>query len=218
MNKAPAFLLFPSKALAGTDHLSEESFKAYWKVIWWMWDHGQGQCKMPDTDGAWQLATGITTKKKLQRIREEIMQPEFKLFRKNKQKMLYSNGLKKAKDTTKKRSKAGEIGANSRWGNDLQGMRPHGKRIAKARKPQCITTTDTITTTGGRESEAFVNELHKQLEAVKELMADSNEKLYSARSAENKTLERALEDDIKQYRELKQSLLKKIAFHGKGQK
>jgi len=94
VNRSAAFQLYPAKALAGTDHLSPEAFKAYWKVLWWMWLNSPNHYTMADTDKAWEMATGITAPKLLKKVRQEIMSPDWKLLSKRRSK-LTSNGLRK---------------------------------------------------------------------------------------------------------------------------
>ena len=119
MNRAPAFQLYPAKALSGTLHLSGDAFKAYWMVLWWMWQHGTPPYSMPDTDDNWQMATLIADKDKLQAVRKEIMNGGFSLLKKRSGKLI-SQGLKKESDKQKRNREQRSVAANVRWHSELQ--------------------------------------------------------------------------------------------------
>jgi len=142
-NKSPCFQFYPDKALAGTVHLTEASFKAYWRLIWWMWLHSKNHYSMPDDDYCWSAATGIDLEEypeKLQRVRDEIMNPNFELLKRKETKsgnFLINSGLKKEAEKQKKRRKQKREAAKARWdkelgrcGNDAPASPPNGV-------PQC---------------------------------------------------------------------------------
>jgi uncharacterized protein YdaU (DUF1376 family) len=129
MNKSPAFQFYPDKAKAGTAHLTDEAFRAYWEIIWWMWLHGKDQCKMPDTDFAWCAATGLRIGKKLDSVRDEIMHETFPLFKRQRG-FLVSNALKKEIKKQKNRRKQ---------------AREAGKASAKAKKDRALSANEAAT-------------------------------------------------------------------------
>lgn len=133
MNKAPAFQFYPDKALAGTVHLSGEAFKAYWRVVWWMWLHGKNHCQMPDTETAWRIATGIDGADRLNAARDEIMDPCFPLFKKRAG-VLTNNGLKKESKKQAKTRTVRSNAAKARWDKELQ----QSKSTANASNVQCL--------------------------------------------------------------------------------
>lgn len=122
MNKAPGFMLYPDKAFAGTNHLKGVAFKAYWKALWWMWSHGPGQFRMPDTDKGWENATGLKGDS-LKKVRAEIMEPDHELLKKRSYKgrgFLVNLGLlKEAKKQRKYHQRQSDI-AKVRWANEKQ--------------------------------------------------------------------------------------------------
>lgn len=107
------FPLFPDKAVAGSRHLSGESFKAYWLVLWWMWLNGPDQCTMPDTTASWVMATGLP-QAVVRKVRAEIMSPAFPLLKKQGN-MLISGGLQKCVVQLRKLSDAQRDKVNKRW-------------------------------------------------------------------------------------------------------
>jgi hypothetical protein len=135
LTKSPAFQLYPDKALAGTDHLSGDGFKGYWKILWWMWLHGPGHCRMPNTEGAWKRATGMNGSQ-LQTVRQEIMDEEHPLLRKRTLKgreFLLSLGLqkeaKKQREWSKKSSKGGKASVKARRQKGL--LPPEEERVVE---------------------------------------------------------------------------------------
>lgn len=130
--KSPAFQLYPDKALAGSDHLTPVAFKAYWKILWWMWLHGPGHCKMPNTPKAWTNATGIRGKP-LVKAQGEILNPDHTLLRKRILKgrdFLLSLGLQKEAKKQRHWSKKSSIG---------------GKTSASVRKQKKLELSDEVT-------------------------------------------------------------------------
>jgi hypothetical protein len=141
MNKSPSFQLYPDKLLAGTMHLSGNAFRAYIRILCWMWLHSKNQYSMPDTSEAWTLATFITDPAQIGQIKSEIMNPAFSLLKKN-GKILWSCGLKKELEKQKKNRKKRQDAANKRWNNNLEPC----KDDANASKQQCLTIPITTTT------------------------------------------------------------------------
>lgn len=111
--KSPAFQLYADKAIAGTAHLSERGFKAYWMMLWWMWLNSKDQSSMPDTKTAWQAAT-LCKGKKLQLVKAELLAEGHPMLLKR-GKRLVSNGLRKeAKKQTAYREQKVQA-ARARW-------------------------------------------------------------------------------------------------------
>jgi uncharacterized protein YdaU (DUF1376 family) len=111
MNKrAPAFQFYPDKWLAGADHLSDQSYRAYHKILCWMWLHSDTGYSMTDNETMWTIATGKTDK----RIREEILNPDFPLLQIDGD-ILTSNGLRKEVEKQQEWSKKQSGNANKRW-------------------------------------------------------------------------------------------------------
>jgi len=135
MSRAPAFQFYPDKALAGTSHLSGAAFRAYWKILWWMWLHSDTQYSMKNSDNAWSIACGFRGNK-LKKIRREIMQDEFPLFRLENN-FLISNGLRKEWKKQETRRIAAKTAAEKRWANDADASSTHSDRIPDASSTQC---------------------------------------------------------------------------------
>ena len=117
MNRAPGFMMYPAKFIAGTRHLSVDAREAFTQIMLWMWEHSQNYYSMPDTDAAWSLASNIRDPERLKMVRDEIMNPLFPLLKKVKQKLV-CNGLKKERagqvSRRKKASNAGLKSGNAR--------------------------------------------------------------------------------------------------------
>ena len=113
MNKSPGFQFYPDKFLAGTQHLSDEAFTGYVRILCSMWLDGVGHCKISKEISAIQDATLFSTAK-AKRVMAEIQKPHKSLLRSD-GKYYVSNGLRKeAKKQAARRRKA-QASANARW-------------------------------------------------------------------------------------------------------
>lgn len=152
MNRAPGFMCYAQKAIAGSQHLSPEAFKPYWLMLFWMWANSKDYCSIPDTDIAWSIATQITDPDKLERVKAEIMNPLFPLLKKTSKKV-YSNGLKKEakkqQNTRQKNSIAGRASAKARRDKALEVQRMLNERSSQVEPKSnlTVTYTDTVTDT-----------------------------------------------------------------------
>ena len=123
MNRAPSFQFYPDKWIAGTMHLDAESYRAYHRVLCWMWLHAQDQCSMPDTDDAWRMATGLNNSV-LTRCRVKIMHPDMELLEKGKCKII-SHGLRKEARKQKEYRAKQSVNAKTRWHKQVIAKPPH---------------------------------------------------------------------------------------------
>ena len=143
-------MLYVQKAIAGSQHLSGDTFKAYWLMLFWMWANSKDYCSIPDTDTAWSMATQINDMDKLVEIKAEIMNPEFPML-KIVGKKVVSNGLKKeAKHQQiirKKNSIAGQKSAKARRDKRLADERALNERSSGVALKSNITVTNTVTDT-----------------------------------------------------------------------
>lgn len=116
MDKSPAFQFYPDKWKAQTDHLSAMAYRAYHKLLCWMWLNAKDYCSIADTDTAWAKATGLSGKP-LAKARAEIMDPEQPLLKpkRNARTFLHSLGLKKEANKQRLRRQHGQKGAKARW-------------------------------------------------------------------------------------------------------
>ena len=135
MNKSPAFQFYPDKALAGTQHLSPEAFKAYWLMLCWMWLHSPDQCSIPDDPGAWAIAMQLPTDN-AKKCMQEIQNKHMSLLYASRKK-LYSLGLKKEAEKQRKNREQKKSAANYRWNKEKRKMHTHSTRIDSASIPQC---------------------------------------------------------------------------------
>ena len=151
-DKPPAYQHYPDKAILGSQHLSGDSFKAYWMTLWWMWLHSKYHCSMPDTDAAWLRSTGCKDLQSMELCRKEIMEPGFELLRKRTVDgvpFVYSNGLKKTaknqREWSEKSSKGGIASGKSRSKNGLQSNQNATKVEAKSQpKPNSPSPSPTL--------------------------------------------------------------------------
>ncbi len=123
MNRAPSFQFYPDKWIAGTMHLDAESYRAYHRVLCWMWLHAQDQCSMPDTDGAWQIATCLKNRAS-ERCREIIMQKDMELLEKRGDRLVSRGLQKEARKQKEYRGKQSD-NAKTRWHKQVTPMPPH---------------------------------------------------------------------------------------------
>jgi len=120
-NRAPGFMFYPEKAVAGSAHLTPPAFKAYWLVLCHLWAHTPSQYSMPDTESAWRRAThNQFTPEALRAARAEIQDPEAPLFalragRAKSQKSIVSKGLRKEAEKQRRTSAARVEAAKARW-------------------------------------------------------------------------------------------------------
>ncbi len=94
MNRSPAFQFYPDKALAGTLHLSDKAFKAYWRLLWFMWLHSDDYFSIPNQVEAILLGTGLQTRMYQKVWVGEIMNPLRPMFRIEDNRIV-CNGLRK---------------------------------------------------------------------------------------------------------------------------
>jgi len=124
-------MLYAEKAIAGSLHLSGDTFKAYWLALFWMWAHSKDYSSMPNTDTAWQRATLIDDPEKLKMVRNEIMNPEFPLLKIVRKKVV-SKGLKKEakkqQNQRRKASIAGRLSGKARRDKALSAERTLNER------------------------------------------------------------------------------------------
>ena len=108
-NRAPAFQFYPDKALAGTIHLGDKAFKAYWRLIWFMWLHSEQYCDIVNDRKAIMAGTGLSSRQYQKVWVEELMNPAHPMFRVEGNRII-CNGLRKEAlkqaDIRKKRQKA----------------------------------------------------------------------------------------------------------------
>jgi hypothetical protein len=113
-NRSPAFSLYPDKAKAGTDHLSDRAFRIYWSALWWMWLNSPDYCSIIEDK------LFICRKLKLSNSAYdrywigEIMDPMDPLLRQE-GKYLISNGLRKEARRQNRYSEAARKAAEARW-------------------------------------------------------------------------------------------------------
>ena len=137
-DKAPAFQFYPDKYQDHTTHLSAEAYRAYHRLLCWMWSHSPDQHSMNDSDIAWKIATKVSDTALLNVVRAEIMEPEQPLLRiRKRDEKLYNNGLKKERDKQAKRRKQTSSAAKQRWHKDLTPMQTHSKRTDSALRKPC---------------------------------------------------------------------------------
>ena len=135
MAKAPAFQFYPDKWLAGTKHLSDRAGRAYIDLLCWMWLHGKGHCRMPNTDHGWSVATGLAGEA-LEAVRAEIMHAEFPLLKVRRANCV-SDGLRKEAKKQRDRQEQMKNAAKARWGKGKRGNRPQCDSNAYASTTQC---------------------------------------------------------------------------------
>ena len=123
MNKSPSFQFYPDKWIAGTIHLDAESYRAYHRILCWMWLHAPDQCSMPDTDDVWRMATGLEHDV-LEECRVKIMHPGMALLEKSNGKIV-SHGLKKEAKKQKEYRVKQSINAKTRWHKQVTPIPPH---------------------------------------------------------------------------------------------
>lgn len=180
MNRAPGFMLYAQKAIAGSLHLSGDSFKAYWLMLFWMWANSKDYCSMPDTDTAWHRATMVDDPVKLAEVQAEIMNPEFPMLKKVRQKMV-SNGLKKEaekhKNQRRKASIAGRASAKARRDKALDAERALNERCSgvQLKSNNTVTVTVTDTTKKKEPSPQAVRLTHLFLDSIRETRPDFRE-------------------------------------------
>jgi len=123
MNKSPSFQFYPDKWIAGTIHLDAESYRAYHRILCWMWLHAPDQCSMPDTDDVWRMATGLDYDT-LEECRIKIMHPGMALLENSNGKIV-SHGLKKEAKKQKEYRVKQSINAKTRWHKQVTAKPPH---------------------------------------------------------------------------------------------
>jgi hypothetical protein len=105
LNKSPAFQFYPDKALAGTLHLAPVAFRAYWRIVWWMWLHSADHCSIPNEKNAVCTASGLTPRQYENVWSKEIM-PEYLPMFKVEDNRLVCNGLRKEAEKQAARSES----------------------------------------------------------------------------------------------------------------
>ena len=113
MNRAPAFQFYPDKWLAGTAHLSAEAYRAYHRLLCWIWCHTKSQFSIQNKDELLQIATGLKPDA-FHAVWAEIQNPDAPLL-KSRRKMLISNGLRKEAKKQEHNRQARTDAANARW-------------------------------------------------------------------------------------------------------
>jgi len=94
VNRSPAFQLYPDKALAGTMHLSDAAFAAYWKTVFFMWLNSDQHCTLVNEKTAICAASGLSPRRYDKVWRGEVMaewRPMFRIEGNH----LVCNGLRK---------------------------------------------------------------------------------------------------------------------------
>lgn len=93
-NRWPSFPLYPDKLIAGTDHLTAFAFRAYMRIMCWMWLHSDNYCSIKNNQILLKNVTGLTPKKFTKYWENEVMNPDMPLL-KTEGEFLVSNGLRK---------------------------------------------------------------------------------------------------------------------------
>jgi len=130
-NKAPAFQLYADKALAGTDHLPPVAFKAYWRMVFWMWLHSDDQCSIMNELNAI-LGSSRLTKRQYKRVWETEIMPAYHPMFKVIGNRLVCSGLRKEVEKQQARRDKAKASANARWNSC--------ERNANASPEQCSLT------------------------------------------------------------------------------
>ena len=143
-NKAPAFQLYADKALAGTDHLPPVAFKAYWRMVFWMWLHSDDQCSIMNELNAI-LGSSRLTKRQYKRVWETEIMPAYHPMFKVVGNRLVCSGLRKEVEKQQARRDKAKASANARWNSC--------ERNANASPKQCSLTPSLTpsSATQGRE-------------------------------------------------------------------
>jgi len=129
MNKAPAFMFYPDKFLAGTGHLSDKAFRVYMECLCWMWLHSPDHCSIKFRPEFIKKQLKLSKYVYANAWCNEIMDPDHPLLRVVEDRLV-SNGLRKERAKQIKRSEAGKKGAEGRW--------PSSDCTETACDPQCL--------------------------------------------------------------------------------
>lgn len=114
------FTFFPDKWEADTTHLSAEAYRAYHKILCFMWRKGREQCAIRNTDEA--LSVAISRRKTVVRkVMSEIQNPECPLLQVEGD-WLVSRGLRKEYERAVESSGKGTTNAEKRWKTDDAAM------------------------------------------------------------------------------------------------
>ena len=135
MNKSPAFQFYPDKFLAGTIHLSANAFRAYTRVLCWMWLNGRQQCDILEDKRLVCGAAGISLKSYDKVWLQEIMSEHNPLLQRE-GKYLVSNGLRKEVIKQNERRKKATESANARWAHSERNANASNEHTPK----QCSLT------------------------------------------------------------------------------
>lgn len=112
-NRSPAHQFYPDKALAGTVHLSDKAFRAYWRVVWFMWLHSDDYCSIPDTKHAHLAASGLSPRMYQKIWSQEIMPEHHPMFKREGNRLI-CNALRKERDKQEHVSSQRRAAANAR--------------------------------------------------------------------------------------------------------
>lgn len=137
MNRSPAFQFYPDKALAGTIHLSDKAFKAYWRLVWFMWLHSDDFCSISGDRKAIMVGTGLNSRLYQSVWVDEIMNPAHPMFRVENNRIV-CNGLRKEAE---KQAKTSEVRRQAAFAKHLQAQ----KDAIALQKVVSLTTTTTPT-------------------------------------------------------------------------
>lgn len=96
-----------------TDHLSDLAYRAYHRMIGFMWEHGDNQSEILDKPSVLARATRLNGNA-LEDALTEIMDPDGPLLKRRGNKLI-SKRLRQEHDKYKSRSEAGRKSAKARW-------------------------------------------------------------------------------------------------------
>ena len=134
-NRAPAFQFYPDKALAGTLHLKPIAFRAYWRIVWWMWLHSDDYCSISAEVNAICTASGLSRRQYKNVWECEIMPEHHPMFKVVGNKLV-CNGLRKEALKQKRRRRAARKAAFAKHSQS--------KRTADALRSACTPTPSPI--------------------------------------------------------------------------
>lgn len=129
-NRAPGFMLYAEKAMAGTAHLSPKAFKFYWLALFWMWSHSKDQHSIKNEQSFIRKRVPMTALDYKKFWLEEILDDEDPLLIVTDSRLI-SVGLRKEFEKQKEKSERGKKGASARWRGNTDGedMPPHAPSI-----------------------------------------------------------------------------------------
>ncbi len=107
--RSPAFSFYPDKWLAGTMHLTDKAYRAYHRLLCWMWLHNTPPYRIKNDREVLRNATGLRDKS-FDAAWTQI-EPLLRRYRNH----YHSAGLRKEYESQQKYSAAGRAGATARW-------------------------------------------------------------------------------------------------------